>query len=215
MTALVANTYDTFTPIFDTFTILDAIVGAVVIGIMVLLVLKYRDNGTSSGEPEDAPSLGRLPPERGKAKTIVISLTLSTIVLSVLVFGTFGAIDNILNPPQQGTLDITVYAFQWGWRFIYPNGHDVTGELRVPVGRPVKLIIVSDDVFHNLGIVEFKIKRDAIPGRVNMMWFEAKETGEYDIRCFELCGIGHAFMTARLLAMEPRQFDAWYSNAES
>jgi len=208
---LVANTAETWTSLFNVFTILGTTIGAVVIGLIVFLVVRYRDRGASSSEPEDAPSLAKLPSERGRARNIVISLSLSTIVLSVLVVGTFGALDTLLSPPAE-TFGVTVDAFQWGWKFTYPNGYVNIGELRVPVGRPVLVTVLSDDVFHSFGITEYRIKRDALPGRVNTIWFEAKEPGVFDIRCFELCGIGHAFMTAKLQAMEPAEFDTWYAS---
>ncbi|MBI2184910.1 MAG: cytochrome c oxidase subunit II [Thaumarchaeota archaeon] len=207
-----SNTYETFTGLFGTFSTLAIIVGAVVLGLMTYLILRYRDKGTSTQEPEDAPTLGKLPAERGKVKTIAVSLTLSTTILVFLVFGTFGALDNILTPPKDA-IDIKVTAFQWGWKFAYPNGYEETKELRVPVGKAVRLIVVSEDVFHNFGIYDYKIKIDAIKGRTNHIWFEAKQPGEFTIQCYELCGIGHAFMKAKLVAMEPGAFNAWYSTS--
>ena len=209
--ALVSNTATAFTSLFTTFTILAVIVGAVVFGLMIYLIVRYRETGKSV-EPEDAPTLGKLPQERGKGRTISISLALSTAVLVLLVIGTFGALDTILTPPKENTVDITVTAFQWGWIFTYENGYEETGELRVPVGQPVVLKVVSRDVFHDFGIIEYKIKIDAIPGRTNQIWFEAQEPGEFTIQCFELCGVGHAFMKAKLIAMEPTAFEAWYNN---
>ena len=209
---LVSNTAEAFTSLFNIFNILAVIVGAVVLGLMLFLIVKYRDTGDTP-EPEDAPKLGKLQPERGHAKSLTISLTLSTIVLSVLVLGTFGALDTILNAPdEEGALDVTVTAFQWGWRFEYDNGYVNTGELRVPVGEVVRLNVNSDDVFHNFGIIQYKIKIDAIPGRTNHIWFVAEQPGEFNIQCFELCGIGHAFMKAKLIAMEPSSFENWYKN---
>ena len=210
---LVSNTYETFTGLFNIFVILGLVVGIFVLGLMILLIVKYRDK-IGSVDPDDAPELGKLPSERGKFKTIAVSLTLSTIILSVLVVGTFGALDTLSNPPEENAMDIKVTAFQWGWEFEYPNGYSNTKELRVPLGKAIRLTVESDDVFHNFGIIEYKIKIDAIPGRVNRIWFEATEPGIYRIQCFELCGIGHAFMKADLVAMEPQDFEEWYENTE-
>ncbi len=208
----VSNTYETWTGLFNTFATLAVVVGAVVLGLMTFLVIKYRDKGASSKEPEDAPTLGKIPPSRGRLKTVAISLTLTSAILTVLLFGTFGALDALMNPPQENTMDVTVTAFQWGWKFKYSNGYEDTRELRVPVGKAVRIKVLSDDVFHNFGISDYKIKMDAIPGRTNHMWFRATQPGDYVIQCYELCGIGHAFMRAKLVVMEPSQFEGWYSN---
>ena len=208
---MVSNTSEIFFGLFNQFWFLGILVSIVVLGLMVYLMARFRDRGAATPDPEDSPILGKIPEDRGKIKTVAISLTLSSVILALLLGGTFGAIDAINNPPQ-GTLNVEVTGFQWGWKFTYPNGYVNIGELRVPVGRPVLVTVLSDDVFHSFGITEYRIKRDALPGRVNTIWFEAKEPGVFDIRCFELCGIGHAFMTAKLQAMEPAEFDTWYAS---
>lgn len=209
---VVANTYENFTSLFNTFLILAILVATVVLGLMTYLIVKNRDRGPASAEPEDAPRLGRLPPERGKLRTVILSLSLSVIILGTLIVGTFGAIDMIQTPPPQSALEVTVVGFQWGWKFIYPNGNETLGELRVPTNGVVKLKVTSQDVFHNFGIPDFKIKIDAIPGRVNHIWFIVYQPGTYTILCFEFCGTGHAYMLGKLIAMEPSEFQSWYSS---
>ena len=212
MHSLSSSTAVDFYGLFNTFIILSIVVGAIVFGIFLALIIKNRDTGNNSGDPADVPTINKIPDERGKARNVILSLTLTSIVLIVLISGTFGVLDNILNPPEENTLDIDVNAFQWGWKFTYPNGHYETGELIIPVGQPVVLHVVSDDVMHNIGIVEYKIKIDAIPGRTNQIWFEAHEPGEFTIQCYELCGIGHAYMKAKLIALDEADFDKWYLN---
>ena len=212
MNSLSSNTAVDFYGLFNTFIILSIIVGAIVFGIFLALIIKNRDTGNNSSDPADVPTINKIPEERGKARNVILSLTLTSIVLIVLIAGTFGVLDSILNPPEENTLDIDVNAFQWGWKFTYPNGHYETGELIIPVGQPVVLHVVSDDVIHNIGIIEYKIKIDAIPGRTNQIWFEAHEPGEFTIQCYELCGIGHAYMKAKLIALDEADFDEWYLN---
>ena len=210
--SLSSNTSINFYSLFNTFIILSIIVSVIVFGIFLALIIKNRDTGNNSEDPADVPTINKIPEERGKARNIIISLTLSSIVLIVLISGTFGVLDDILNPPEENTLDIDVNAFQWGWKFTYPNGHYEIGELIIPVGQPVVLHVVSDDVIHNIGIIEYKIKIDAIPGRTNQIWFEANEPGEFTIQCYELCGIGHAYMKAKLIALDEADFNEWYLN---
>ncbi|MBM3898315.1 MAG: cytochrome c oxidase subunit II [Thaumarchaeota archaeon] len=209
---MVSNTAEIFQGLFSLFTWLGILVGVVVITLFLVLILKYRDRGSQTPEPQDAPMLGKVPAERGHLKTVLISLTMSIIILTFLLNGTFGAIDT-LNTPPAGTLNVQVDSFQWGWKFIYPNNYEDT-ILRVPKDEPVILKIVSPDVAHSFGILEFNIKMDAIPGRTNIIWFVAKETGEFNIACFEFCGVGHAYMKTKLIVMDPTEFQDWYSKAK-
>ncbi len=190
-------------------------ISAVVFAIMIYVLIRYRSRGEENpGDPEYR--IGDLS-QRGSVK-VAIALT---IILGVLFLGlttsTFSAMEFMEEIPEDNpdALHIKVLAFQWGWRFTYPNGKTLTGELRVPAGVPVILEITSQDVFHTFSIPAFKVKKDAIPGRINYAWFEGKYAGEYTIRCYELCGVGHAEMLARLLVMEPEQFEKWYEEFSS
>src|SRR3972149_5609709 len=213
----VSNTADLFNQLFNTFTTLAIIVGVVVLGIMALLVVRFRAKA-SSPEPEDAPQLGRIPQARGHLKTVIVSLILSSIVLGVLIFGTLSATNQITTIPAECAqvpspcLTIRVTASRFKWDFTYPNGN-TSDVLIIPTGRIVVLEIVSTDVFHTFGIEGFRIKKDAIPGLINRIWFVANEQTPDMIRCFELCGIGHAVMTARLAAVSQGTFQGTCSTS--
>src|SRR5437667_225627 len=143
-----------------------------------------------------------------------------------LTLNTFALNAYLQNPPNDpNALYVDVIGFQWGWRFVYPNARELIGEFRVPeINRTctpgvrgcwsgtVILNITSADVFHSFGIPDFKIKRDAIPGRVNQAWFVAEQSGIFPeaIRCYELCGTGHALMMADLIIQSPDSFHDWY-----
>ena len=209
----VSNTAELFFSLFNIFTILAILVGTFVLGLMAYLVLRFRETA-SSPEPEDAPKLGQLPAPRGKLRTVVISVVLSTIILGVLVVGTFSAIDQINTPPQvcaqtpSPCLTVQVEAGRFFWNVTYPGGREDTNLLVVPKGTTVILKVTSLDVFHSFGIEDFRIKTDAIPGRINTIWFVANEAGDYLIRCFELCGTGHAAMIGTLQVVEPGSFQS-------
>jgi len=110
-------------------------------------------------------------------------------------------------PP--GAMEIKVTARMWDWRFTYKNGKE-NNLLNVPVDTPVMLVMTSQDVIHNLYIPAFRIKEDALPGMETYQWFQAKETGTYDILCAEYCGTGHAVMITKLVVMTEEDFNAWY-----
>ncbi|MFC6669879.1 c-type cytochrome [Marinobacterium aestuariivivens] len=94
-----------------------------------------------------------------------------------------------------------------------PDGQDdivVQGnELRLPVGRPVKLLLRSKDVLHNFYVPQLRAKMDLVPGMVSHFWFTPTETGRYEILCAEFCGVGHYSMRGRLLVEETSDFDRW------
>lgn len=204
-----APTADVWYSLFTTYTISAVVITSVVFAIFIYVLVKYRDR-PGQPDPEDAPE-SPIMPSRGKPTAGIVL----TVILGVLFLGlttsTFQALEFMEEVPEGSDhLEVQVVGFQWGWRFIYPNGKVLTNELRVPVDTVVVLKITSQDVFHTFAIPSFKVKRDAIPGRVNTLWFEAKSAGEYRIQCYELCGTGHAEMIATLVAMEPDQFNMWY-----
>jgi cytochrome c oxidase subunit 2 len=111
--------------------------------------------------------------------------------------------------PPAGAMEIFVVGKQWMWRIQHMDGQREINELHVPVGRPVKLIMGSEDVIHSFFIPEFRVKADVIPGRYNVLWFEATKPGTYHLFCAEYCGTKHSGMVGSVIAMEPADFQAW------
>ena len=79
------------------------------------------------------------------------------------------------------------------------------------MGVPIVFEVTSGDVFHSFALPEHRIKIDALPSRANIGWILAEETGEYPVRCFELCGDYHSLMIGYLEVMEQDDFEEWYS----
>jgi cytochrome c oxidase subunit 2 len=109
----------------------------------------------------------------------------------------------------EDAVPIAVTARMWTWSFQYPNGLS-TDTLYVPVRQAIKLSLISMDVNHSMYIPAFRIKKDAIPNRTNVMWFSTPEAKSYDIACAEYCGLRHAYMYTKVVALEPAKFDEWY-----
>ena len=135
-----------------------------------------------------------------------------TIVPFFIVLGMFGwgakvFFDLYRVPP--GAMEIFVVGKQWMWKVQHMSGQREINELHVPIGRPVKLIMGSEDVLHSYYIPAFRVKSDVIPGRYTTLWFEATKPGEYHLFCAEYCGTKHSGMIGRIVAMEPEQFQAW------
>jgi cytochrome c oxidase subunit 2 len=135
-----------------------------------------------------------------------------TIIPLVLVLGVFfwGAFLYVqMRTPPQASLEVYVIGKQWMWHAQHPNGKRENNELHVPIGRPVRLIMTSQDVIHSFYIPAFRVKQDVLPGRYTTMWFEATQEGEYHLFCAEYCGTEHAKMGGRVVAMSVADYERW------
>jgi cytochrome c oxidase subunit II len=115
----------------------------------------------------------------------------------------------------KGAMEIYVVGKQWMWKAQHMDGAREINELHVPVGKPVKLIMGSEDVIHSFFIPEFRVKADVIPGRYNTMWFTASKAGKYHIFCTQYCGTKHSAMIGTVTAMEPSDYQTWLSGGAS
>lgn len=79
----------------------------------------------------------------------------------------------------------------------------------LPLDQPVKLVLRSKDVLHNFQVAQFRAKMDMVPGQVSYMWLTPTRTGEFEILCAELCGIGHFAMRGMVEVVEPDRFESW------
>jgi cytochrome c oxidase subunit 2 len=118
-----------------------------------------------------------------------------------------------LQSPPKDAIDVYVQGKKWMWKFAYPGGPNGADILRVPAGRPVRLLITSRDVIHSFFVPDFRIKQDAVPGRYSQTWFTATAPGRHQVFCAEYCGLGHSAMLAEIIAMEPAAYDAWLAEA--
>ncbi|MEM3832597.1 MAG: cytochrome c oxidase subunit II [Thermoprotei archaeon] len=183
--------------LFNLYLISALIVMSIVFAWFVYVIIRYRRHS----EPSDAPNLGSFPSERGSIKiALIIAILLGILFLGLTVetVGTLNFIQNIPNNPD--SLHIKVIGKRFEWTFVYPNGTTTT-KLIVPAGKVVVLEITSVDVFHSFGIPALRLKADAIPGKINYLWFKVDQKGTYMIRCYELCGTGHAAMITDLVVV--------------
>jgi cytochrome c oxidase subunit 2 len=130
------------------------------------------------------------------------------IVLAIFYVGWKGFVYMRTSPPD--AMPIKVTARQWSWTFDYANGKE-TNVLKVPVRKPIKLLITSADVLHSLFIPAYHIKEDAVPGMETHLWFLPDQLGSYDLFCTEYCGVGHSSMITKVEVMTQKDFDDWYS----
>jgi cytochrome c oxidase subunit II len=117
---------------------------------------------------------------------------------------------NMARPPDE-SMEIYAVGKRWMWKFQHIGGRREINELHVPIGRPVKVTMTSEDVIHDLYLPNFRVKADVIPGRYSTIWFEATKRGEYHLFCAEYCGTKHSAMIGRVVVMEPTEYQAWLS----
>jgi cytochrome c oxidase subunit 2 len=109
---------------------------------------------------------------------------------------------------------ITAIGRMWEWEFDYGDGK-LSKELVIPVNKPVRLDLVSQDVNHSLFIPAFRVKEDVVPGYDNYLWFTPYYIGDYEILCTEYCGLLHSSMTSKTRVLSQEEFDSWLDNLEA
>lgn len=169
---------------------------------VIILAYKYRRRS-----PDDRP--------HAIHGSIALEITWSVIpfVLMMVMFawGTVLYFRNYTLPPPNA-LDIYVVGKQWMWKIQYPGGQREINELHVPVGRPVKLTLASEDVIHSFYIPAFRLKHDVVPGSYQYFWVEATKAGRYHIFCAEYCGTNHSKMGGWVTVMDPAAYQDWLTN---
>ena len=105
---------------------------------------------------------------------------------------------------------VQVTAFQWGWKFDYPEFGISSNELYLPVNKQVLLKMSSRDVIHSFWVPEFRVKQDVVPGRTTELSITPTLIGDtYKVRCAEICGTSHAFMQSNVFVVADTDFNSW------
>lgn len=112
--------------------------------------------------------------------------------------------ERLVEHVPEGAEIIKVTGQQWFWTFEREDGTKSIGELRVEAGKAYKFEIMSTDVNHSFNIHDYVVLMDAIPGRVNTVWFAPDKPGEHDIQCREYCGLIHYNMRGTLIVEESK-----------
>ena len=143
-----------------------------------------------------------------------IAWTIVPFLITLVIFFWGAKVYFVMASPPPETLNVYVVGKQWMWKVQHTTGQREINELHVPVGRPVKLIMTSEDVIHNFSIPSMRVKGDVIPGRFVQIWFEPTRPGTYQIFCAEYCGTQHSGMTGQVVVMEADAYQAWLSGGE-
>jgi len=173
-------------------------------GLILYFGLRYRR------KPQDAKIIPP-PPKSHLGLEVAWIVIPSLLTVVMFVWGTRIYIRQARAPSD--AMEIYVVGKQWMWKIQHPEGRREINELHVPVGRPIKLTITSEDVIHDFGIPAFRLKKDAVPGRYTTEWFQATRVGQYHLFCDQYCGVQHAGMTGTIYVMEPAKYEAWLSGS--
>jgi cytochrome c oxidase subunit 2 len=193
------------TPVF----IAAGVVGVIVFLAVLYALVRFRDK---PGKPL---------PAQGHGKTAVeIGLTsMSALILAPIGVFTWITVMNLAKPVKDPAVTVTVIGQQWWWEYDYQNvftaeGKPVvtSGELVIPAGKPVQLSITSRDVIHSFWIPPLNGKKDAVPNRFSPLRIEADKPGEYFGQCTEFCGLSHANMRMKVIALNDQDWKAWTDN---
>lgn len=141
--------------------------------------------------------------------------TIIPFILSLVMF-VWGAdlYFRIARPPAD-SMEVFVVGKQWMWKVQHPEGVREINELHVPVNRNVKITLGSEDVLHDYYIPAFRVKMDAVPGKLTTMWFRATKPGTYQIFCAEYCGTQHSGMIGHVTVLEEHDYEAWLAGGRS
>jgi cytochrome c oxidase subunit 2 len=113
-------------------------------------------------------------------------------------------------PPGSNVLKIYVTGEQWNWNYTYPQyGNAQSDVLEVPINRPILFQITSLDVVHSFSVPAWGLKEDAVPGRFTYIRVTPNQMGDYSVRCYELCGMFHAYMEGPVRVVSAADFAKW------
>jgi cytochrome c oxidase subunit 2 len=146
-----------------------------------------------------------------ESKALEIIWTVIPFFLTIVMFFWGASVYFRITRPPTNAMDVYVTAKQWMWKLQHEDGHREMNELHIPIGQPVRLTMASEDVIHSFYVPAFRFKRDVVPGRFSVAWFEATKPGKYHLFCAEYCGTRHSNMIGWVYAMTPADYQAWLS----
>jgi cytochrome c oxidase subunit II len=190
--------------ISTTYWLILAITGAVFLIVetaLVVFLIRFRRGHRS--RTAEGPQI------RGHSNLELLWTAVPVLIVAAIVGFVFAELPDIKNVPPASagdSLSVRVDAHQYYWLFEYPDGQVSIDEMQVPVDKVVTLTVVSSDVVHSWWIPALGGKIDAVPGRTNHTWFQARSLGTYHGQCAELCGLLHADMRATVRVVSEQQF---------
>jgi cytochrome c oxidase subunit 2 len=154
----------------------------------------------------------------GNTPLEIVWTVVPSLILVVLTFLSVPAWSKIKMTMPQTDFVLQVTGKQFNWQVTYPGPDGRFGtpddktlldEMHVPVGKPIRVNLRSQDVIHSFFVPSFRFKQDAVPGREIPAWFEVTKPGKYELPCAELCGFGHSGMRAWIYVHTAEEYAKW------
>lgn len=171
---------------------------SLIVSVLAYIVFAFRETG--------GPAEGRkLYGSRGRVVEIGWVSLSAVLTLGLSAYGT----EEFLALRGDGSAELTVQvkAAQWSWEFYYPEQDVVSTTLILPRGKTARILLGSEDVVHSFWVPEFRVKQDALPGRVVALYVKPTRKGSYELVCAELCGLDHSLMKGRVRVVDPDELD--------
>jgi cytochrome c oxidase subunit II len=193
--------------LFNLIYAITAITGILVFAALIAFLVIYRDRPGR-----------RARYTHGNTTLEIVWTIVPSLILVVLTFLSVPAWSKIkmTQPPTDVIIQVT--AKQFNWQVAYPGADGKFGteddkkfldEMHVPVNKPIRVVLKSQDVIHSFFVPNFRIKQDAVPGREIIAWFDATKPGKYEWPCAELCGFGHSGMKGWVYVHTAEDYAKW------
>jgi len=179
-------------------TAVSAFFFVLIASLITIFAIRYRRRSASDVTPHIT---------HNQKLEIVWSVVPLLILIVIFFWGFNGYMRASIAPAN--AIEIQVRAKKWVWEFEYPDGMRTLNEFHVPLNRPVRLVMNSEDVIHSFFVPSFRIKMDVLPRRYTELWFEATQPGVHQVFCTEYCGKGHSDMLARIHVDDDAAYQKW------
>lgn len=209
-----------FEYLFWYLTITTGVAGLLVYAFMLYCCVRYRRGITTGSTPRILGS-----------HRLELAWTVIPTIIFFTFFGWGVAVFNYFAHPPADAMEVFIIGKQWMWKAQYPDGQRVIiggnpanmsdierasiGRLVLPVNRPVRLTMTSEDVIHSFGVPAFRSKVDVLPGRYTTAWYHPTKVGEYHIFCNQYCGTWHSLMVGKVAVVEQQEYDDWLQGVSS
>jgi len=190
------------------------IVFVLILGGALYVALKFRER--DDDDPDAFPEQ-----IHGNFKAEISWTIAPLLVLVAVMIPTVLTVLDLAKKPPADAVQVEVYGQQWWWEYRYDTNGDgkyddiiTANDLVIPAGKEISLHIRSRDVIHSWWAPALNGKRDAVPGRTHPLSIQADKPGEYIGQCTEFCGLSHAEMRIKVVALTAGKYKAWTENQQ-
>ena len=198
-----SNFAEQFNALFAALLGLSIVFAAGVLGMLAFYAVRYREGSSASRKRPDYAT--------PRHEALVIGLPL---VLGLGIFAWGARLYTAERTMPKDATEIFVMGKQWMWHVYHPNGVREMDALTLPVGRPVRLTMVSEDVIHSFFVPAFRTQFFVLPGRYTGEWFTPTRTGRYLLLCNQYCGMDHSRMVGHVDVLSDTDYATWLASQE-